>query len=72
MAMRFLGMIVIVAALVFGVGYYLGWFRMSSHSTDGRSNITLTVDKDKMDQDKDKVQDLGHHAKDDVSGSGTK
>jgi hypothetical protein len=71
MAMRFLGLLVILAALVFGVGYYQGWFRLSSHSTDGRAAITLTVDKDKVSADKqtaqDKVQELGHQTKDAVS-----
>ena len=72
--MRFLGGLVVVAALIFCLGLYLGWFKMSSQAGDGKSHVTLTVDKDKISQDKqtaeDKVQNLGHQAKEAVSSTG--
>jgi preprotein translocase subunit SecF len=59
---------VVIVAAVFVFGLYMGWFHVVSHSADGKSDITLTVDKDKIQQDKDKaaakLQDLGHQAKD--------
>ena len=58
---RILRLIVVLAVLVGGVGYYRGWFRVHSHSD---STIKLTVDRDKIDQDKatarQKIQDLGN------------
>jgi hypothetical protein len=58
--MRFLGLIVILAAAVFAVGLYQGWFRMSPQSAEGKSKFTLTMDKDKMGQDKQKAQNKMH------------
>jgi len=65
---RLILLILVIAAGVFAFGLYRGWFRVASQSADGNSNITLTVNKDKIQQDKDKavatVQDLGHQTKD--------
>ena len=62
--LRFLGMLVVLLALVAGFGYYRGWFRAGSTDTKGQDSVKLTVDKDKIAQDKasaqQQVQDLGH------------
>jgi hypothetical protein len=62
--LRFLGVLVILLALIAGIGYYRGWFRTTSEDTNSHGALTLTVDKDKIDQDKvsaeHQVQDLGH------------
>ncbi|MGA2231457.1 MAG: hypothetical protein ABSH22_11205 [Tepidisphaeraceae bacterium] len=61
---RFVGMVVLLAALIAAVGFYRGWFRAESHDDHGQSTVTVTVDKDKVNQDKSDlkqdVQDLGH------------
>jgi hypothetical protein len=61
-------LLVLVVAVVVGVGFYQGWFRLATDQKDGKANISVTVDKDKMEQDKqqakEKVQDLGHKVKD--------
>ncbi len=61
---RFFGMIVFLCVLIAGVGYYRGWFRAATSDTTGQSNVTVTVDKNKLDQDKasaqQQVQDLTH------------
>lgn len=54
----------LVAVVIVGVvGFYLGWFSFSMSDDDRKPNITLSVDKDKIEADKDKVvdkvQDLG-------------
>jgi hypothetical protein len=62
-------LIVVVLLLVgiAGLGFYQGWFHLSTSRTDQKSNATITVDKDKIHADeamaKEKVQDLGHKAK---------
>jgi hypothetical protein len=61
---RFLGMLVVLLAVVAAFGYYRGWFYAESSDANGQRIVTLTVDKVKLDQDKasarQDVQDLGH------------
>jgi len=60
--MRFAVAVLLLIGVVLGVGFYRGWFHVSSTSPAEKSSVTLTVDKDKIQQDKDradrKVQDL--------------
>ena len=61
---RVLGILVVLFAIVAGIGYYRGWFHTDSQTADGHSAVTVTVDKDKINQDKtsaeQQVQDLTH------------
>ncbi len=61
---RFLGMLVVLLAVIAAIGYYRGWFHAESTDANGQHTVTLTVDKDKFNQDKadaqQQVQDLGH------------
>ena len=72
----FLVVLVLLVAGVIGLGFYRGWFSFASDSADAKSNITLTVDQDKFQEDRKaatkSVQGLGHQAKDKVAGSGEK
>ena len=65
---KFLVLLVFILAGVAALGLYRGWFHVASDSAADKSNITVTVDKGKIEQDKDKavekVQDVGHQAKD--------
>jgi hypothetical protein len=67
-------LLVVVVLLVIGIaglGWYLGWFRLSTDGTDQAPSATITLDKDKIHSDaevvKDKVQGLGHTAKEKAS-----
>jgi len=66
--MRFRIVLVLIIAGIVGLGWYRGWFHLSSDRGADKSNVTLTVDKDKMQADKEKavgkVQDLKHQASD--------
>lgn len=57
-------MLVVLFVLVAGIGYYRGWFHAEAVETNGQGTVTLTVDKDKLNQDKasaqQQVQDIGH------------
>lgn len=57
---RFLIGLFLIAAVILGLSFYMGWFNLS-------------VNKEKFKEDKDKavekVKDLGHQAKDKLSGS---
>jgi hypothetical protein len=61
---RFLGVLVLLCILVAGIGYCRGWFHAESHDSNGQDTVKLSVDKDKLDQDKAsaqaEVQDIGH------------
>jgi hypothetical protein len=65
---RLLLVLVLVVAGVLGLGFYRGWFHVASDSADGESNLTFTVDTNKIGEDRktaqQKAQDLGHSGKD--------
>jgi hypothetical protein len=50
--------LVVLAILVVGFGFYRGWFTLSSPSpADGdKVNVNLTVDRDKMKEDAETVK----------------
>jgi type IV secretory pathway VirB10-like protein len=64
---KLLAFLALVIAGTIALGFYLGWFQLSSNKEGDRSNITITVDKTKIQADKDKavdrLQDLGDKAK---------
>ena len=61
------GAIVLLVVGIICVGFYQGWFRITTHSTDQKSSATVTVDKDKIQADEEKVKgkvgELGQKAK---------
>ena len=69
MIRMFLVLALIVAGVA-GLGFYMGWFRFSSGSDGKNAHVTVSVDKDQIQKDKDKavdkVKDLGQQAKDKV------
>ena len=62
-------MVIVVLLLVgiAGLGYYRGWFALSTNSSDNAPSATVTVDKNKFHEDeqraRDDVQGFGHEAK---------
>jgi hypothetical protein len=64
---RLLGVLVLLLACLAGLGFYRGWFRLSTDRTEQKTDITVTVDRDKIRQDeekaKEKMQDLEQKAK---------
>ena len=52
-------LLVVLAVIVVGVGFYRGWFAMSSTNPDSGShkvNINLTVDPDKVKADAEAIK----------------
>ncbi len=67
---KFLGTLVILALIVAAVGFYRGWFDVSTDDQPGETNIEMTIDKDKIKQDAESAvekarelasDDNGHH-----------
>jgi hypothetical protein len=54
---RFLTVVVLIVAAVLALGFYRGWFHVTSNKDSNQPNATVTVDKEKMQQDKQKAQD---------------
>lgn len=56
--------VVLLLVGIAGVGFYRGWFQLSSDTdnADHKVNTTFTVDEDKIREDKEKLQELGHQA----------
>jgi len=54
---RLLMLIVVLGAVLAGVGFYRGWFHLTSDNAADTSNVTLTVDKDKIQEDKNKARE---------------
>ena len=73
---RLLFVLVLVGVGLIGLSFYLRWFRIGSDNADGKSNVTLSVDKDKFQEDRKtavaKVKELGHQIKDKVAGPSQK
>ena len=60
--MRILIALLLAAALVVGIGFYRGWFRVSSDRSAGESNVTVTVDKDQVKRDAQGVKGTAQRA----------
>jgi hypothetical protein len=68
---RFLVALVLIAILVGAVGFYRGWFSFATTTENHNTNMTLKVDKDKFNEDKekaeDKLKDIGRTVKEKVA-----
>jgi len=51
----FLGTLVILFLLFAAVGYFRGWFDISTASQDHKANVSITVDKEKLREDSHKA-----------------
>lgn len=67
-------LVIVVLVLLVGIaslGFYRGWFEISTNRTDEKPSTTFTVDREKILSDeqlaKDKVQGLGQRAKEKTS-----
>jgi hypothetical protein len=65
-------LILIVAVVIVGTGFYRGWFSFKSDSADQKSNVTFSLDTEKFQADRKSVvasaQDLGRQIQDKVTG----
>jgi hypothetical protein len=62
--------IVLLVVGIAGLGYYRGWFALSTNNTDQMPSATITVNKEKFNEDRqrtrDEVQGVGQKAKKEV------
>ncbi len=71
---RFMILLVVIVACIAGVGFYRGWFLVASDNSNDKRNVTFSADSSKMKDDEkkvvEKVEDLGHRAKDKAAPTG--
>jgi hypothetical protein len=74
---RTFAVLFVLVVLVVAVGFYRGWFSVTSHSSESGKDVDvhLRVDKSQMDQDAEDVKqeavDLLDKVKEQTTGSGT-
>jgi len=49
--------VVLLLVGIIGVGFYQGWFHITTHGTNQQSSATITVDKDKIRADEGKAKE---------------
>lgn len=59
---RFLLVLLLLVVAVVGLGFYLGWFRLSTEHTDQSTNIQITVDNNKIREDEERAKEKLHEA----------
>ena len=67
---RLLTILFVLALVIVGVGFYQGWFTLSSPEPDqgNQININLEIDKDKMKEDADSLKNKAKDLTDNVTG----
>ncbi len=58
--MRFMKMLLVLAVCLTVLGFYRGWFSLSSHGRDAQSNkvnVSVTVDPDRMKEDAETLKE---------------
>lgn len=67
-----LAVVVLLVVFIGILGFYRGWFGVSTDNSDQKPSATITVDQNKIQEDedkaKDKVQEFGHKAKEATAG----
>jgi hypothetical protein len=74
---KLIGILVVIAIFVVGLGFYRGWFTLSSSNPEAdadKVSVNVTVDRGKMKEDaksvKEKTRELTNKAKETASQSG--
>ncbi|HUE73374.1 MAG TPA: hypothetical protein VMP01_21025 [Pirellulaceae bacterium] len=68
---RLIAVLLVLAILFVGVGFYRGWFTVSKSDPDAgdnKVNVNLSVDGDKMQEDADAVKKRAAELTEDVTG----
>ena len=68
---KFLGTLVILIVIVAVVGFFRGWFNISTSNQPGNTNIELQIDKDKIKEDAEKVKEKAEGLASELEGGGS-
>lgn len=53
---KFIVFLLLLAACIVGLGFYLDWFNLTTSRDDKSTNINLQVDTEKVQQDQEKAK----------------
>jgi hypothetical protein len=56
---RTFGWVMLCLCAVFGLGLYLGWFSLTASNTDGKSDLHVSLNKDKVHEDEETLKKKG-------------
>ncbi len=54
---RFITALLVIAFVIGGVGWYRGWFQFGTSQEGDKTNINISVDKEKIREDEKGVQE---------------
>jgi uncharacterized protein (UPF0333 family) len=57
---RLLFVLLLIVVAVGAVGFYLGWFHLGSETIDGKTNVTFSMDQNKIKAAENKVLEKVH------------
>ncbi|MCI0640089.1 MAG: apolipoprotein A1/A4/E family protein [Gemmataceae bacterium] len=60
----FIVLVVLLVAVIGIAGFALGWFNFSTSTHDGKTDLTVTVDPNKIKQDRDTALGVFHTSRD--------
>jgi hypothetical protein len=63
---RFLAVIGVILVCVICLGLYMQWFTVSTSSGENKTNVEITVDKQKIKEDEEKAKQKANEIKDDI------
>lgn len=70
--MRAIGIVVVIALIVFVIGLFAGWFSLTKETVAGETRIGVGIHRDEVERDaehtKEAVKDLGHRIGDALDG----
>jgi hypothetical protein len=58
--MKLFFVLILLVVAVGAVGFYLGWFHIGSETIDGTTNVTFSVNQNKIKTDENKVVEKVH------------
>ncbi len=67
---RLFVILVLLAVGVGALGYHQGWFKLSTANTPKGANVKITVDKEKLEEDKERAKEKLQGLADQVKGKG--
>jgi hypothetical protein len=54
---RFLVVVLLLAAGVIALGFYMNWFQFATESGKGKTDVKVTIDRDQIKADADKARE---------------
>ena len=68
---RFIGVLCVIVLVIAAFGWYRGWFAFGTSHEGDKTNINISVDKEKIREDEkgveEKLRKLGNNAADDIN-----